>query len=485
MKWLSSRYAYPLAIFTIIITVCLQAVWIRQLYIAQAIDINNRLEASVSEASRNATYKTIAQGHEKSVRFQQFFLSAEWISLRQAFDELKIDNLHSQFHYGITRDSSVVEMRISFLNDSSKKIAFRSKSFIQGNDDKQLSLADQQDLKQMDSLVHLELASLGGAIKSNYVVYDYGSGLIKKGMALPKKKDFDFISSKYTYNLKFLSRYQLLVRSTNWLIIYAMRYYLLSSALMLLFTVLAFYLILKLMKNQQLYAHARILFTSNITHELQTPISTINVALDSISKFKLIEEPEKLNNYLDISKFELNRLKVMIDNILKQEEMDHGETKMQFELFDVYAHLSQVIESMGLQTRAKDAEISLLPIPEPLFVWADAMHLTNVFYNLIDNALKYSPVHSKIEITCSAIKGIVVIQFSDNGPGIDELYHQRIFERFFRISGKGDLHNVKGFGLGLHYAKQVIEMHGGDIKVFSRPGKGADFVIHLPQHYEN
>lgn len=484
MKWLRSKYVFPLAVITLIISLCLQCAWIRQLYLAQKKSLQTTLESIVSDASRQITYRTIAKGHEKSGRFQQFFLSQEWLALRQAFDELKVDNLRSQFHYGITNDSSVVEMKMSFLNDAKLKFDHKSSAVTNGKSQREVSLQDQRDLKLMDSLVNHRLDHLGWHINRNYALYDYSDGRLIKGQ-VPAQTVSSFVSGKYTYNLKFQNRYQLIIPSITWLIVFQMRYYLISSFLMLVLTAAAFYLLMRLMKNQQLYAQAKLTFTSNMTHELQTPISTISVALESIKKYHLIDQPEKLENYINISVHELQRLQAMIEKVLRQEKMDLGETQLQLSLIDVQPILQQVIFAMDVQLKAKNASLVFLPSDEPLFIKGDAMHISNVFYNLIDNALKYSPAQAKIEVSFSIADRQLTISFKDNGPGINEIYQQQVFERFFRIFNQDNIHNVKGSGLGLHYVKQVITMHGGRVDLHSKAGKGCSFMVILPLYEEN
>lgn len=484
MKWLTSRYVFPLAVITLVISLCLQCAWIRQLYVAQKKSVSTELESIVSDASKQITYRSIAKGHEKSGRFQQFFLSQEWLALRQAFDELKVDNLRSQFHYGITNDSSVVEMKMSFLNDAKLKFDHKSSAVTNGKSQREVSLQDQRDLKIMDSLVNHRLDHLGWHINRNYALYDYSDGRLIKGQ-LPSQTVSSFVSGKYTYNLKFQNRYQLVIPSITWLIVFQMRYYLISSFLMLFLTAAAFYLLIRLMKNQQLYAQAKLAFTSNMTHELQTPISTISVALESIKKYHLIDQPEKLENYINISVHELHRLQAMIEKVLKQEQMDLGETKLQFSLIDIQPILQQVIHAMEVQVQEKNASIIFLPIAEPLFINGDAMHISNVFYNLIDNAIKYSPPHARIDVSCSIDGHQLTISFKDNGPGINEIYQQQIFERFFRIFNQDNVHNVKGSGLGLHYVKQVVALHGGRVELYSKGGKGCNFMVILPLYEEN
>ncbi|MEH3115818.1 sensor histidine kinase [Pedobacter terrae] len=484
MKWLTSRNVFPLAVITLIISLCLQCAWIRQLYLAQKQDIKTKLESIVSNASKQIVYRSVSRGRERSSRFKQFFLSSEWFALRQAFDGLKLDNLHSQFHYGIDNDSTVVEMRMSFLNDPKKHFKISSSAKTDNMSPRQVSSDDQKDLKSLDSLVNRQLQQFDIRIHRNYALYDYSSGNLIKPVPVAKNK-LSFVSECYTYNLKFLHRYQLVVGNIFWVVIFQMRYYLISSFMMLVLTAAAFYLLIRLMKNQQLYAQAKIAFTSNMTHELQTPISTISVALESIKKYHLIDQPEKLENYLNISVHELQRLQAMIEKVLKQEQMDLGETKLQFSLIDVQPILQQVIHAMEVQVQEKNAFITFLPTAEPLFIKGDAMHISNVFYNLIDNALKYSPVHAKIEVSCSIADRQLTISFKDNGPGINEIYQQQVFERFFRIFNQDNIHNVKGSGLGLHYVKQVIALHDGHVELYSKDGKGCTFMVILPLYEEN
>lgn len=484
MKWLTSRYVFPLAVITLIISFCLQCAWTRQLYLAQKQDVKTKLESIVSKASKHIVYRSVSRGRERSSRFKQFFLSSEWFALRQAFDGLKLDNLHSQFHYGIDNDSTVVEMRMSFLNDPKKHFKISSSAKTDNMSPRQVSADDQKDLKSLDSLVNRQLQQFGVRIHGSYALYDYSSGNLIKPVPFAKNK-LSFVSELYTYNLKFLHRYQFVVGNIFWMVVFQMRYYLISSVMMLVLTAAAFYLLVRLMKNQQLYAQAKITFTSNMTHELQTPISTISVALESIKKYHLIDQPEKLENYINISVHELQRLQAMIEKVLKQEQMDLGETKLQFSLIDVQPILQQVIHAMEVQVKEKNATITFLPTAEPLFIKGDSMHISNVFYNLIDNALKYSPAMAKIEISCSIADNHLKISIKDNGPGINELYQQQVFERFFRIFNQDNIHNVKGSGLGLHYVKQVITLHSGRVELYSKAGKGCIFMVILPLYEEN
>jgi signal transduction histidine kinase len=291
-------------------------------------------------------------------------------------------------------------------------------------------------------------------------------------------------SGTYSYNLKSLHKYQLVVGDLNGVVIYQMRYYLFSSLLMILLTGLAFFFLMKLVRNQRLYADAKSTFTSNMTHELKTPVATIAVALESITKYQLVNDPEKLQNYLDISRHELQRLNLMIEKVLNLSQEEETINTMRAELYDMQAGLKQAVASMQVQLDNSGSVIHLLLANEPCFVNGDPLHLTNVFYNLIDNAIKYAGPKLKMQISCQCSAGNVSLSFKDDGPGIAGIYQQKVFDRFFRVPGVMDRHNVKGSGLGLHYVKQIVSKHGGSISVKSEPGKGSNFVIILPVQFE-
>nr|WP_255484779.1 HAMP domain-containing sensor histidine kinase [Mucilaginibacter sp. X5P1] len=259
-----------------------------------------------------------------------------------------------------------------------------------------------------------------------------------------------------------------------------MRIYICSAFVLILLIGFACYYILKSIANKQLYAEAKAAFTSNMSHELKTPLAIIEVALDSITRYNLLAKPEKLNNYLEISKTELQRLKQMIDKALRLDDIDKGNIKLHQELYDVQQCLTLVVASMSVQVINKNATITYKPSAEPCFVSGDPVHLTNVFYNLIENALKYGQTGVHIEVDCTCNADRVRVSIKDNGPGIEAIYHDKIFDRFFRIPGADDKPHVEGSGLGLNYVKQIVEMHGGSVNVQSEKGKGSKFMVYLP-----
>jgi signal transduction histidine kinase len=487
MKWLSNRYAYPLVILVITVSIVLQLAWLNQLFKAQRVQVKHELEEMVGQAAEMSTYLSMVQGQERNVNFKNFFLSPEWLQLKQAFNNLRFNHITSRFNTDTKGDSTYVNISLQIFNDKLPGARHgHLKHTTSTHFDKGITIAqerdsDRVDLRRMDSIVQNQLGNFGVSIKSTYGVYSYDGKPIFDGYRHKNVTDAGFSSQQYSYDLRFLGMYQLIVPSVNELIFYRMRYYLISSCFMIILTTAVFFFMLRLMRNQRLYTQARVSFTSNMTHELKTPVATVSIALETIMESHLENDPKTLRNYLAISRSELRRLNLMIDKVLNLEHFDNVQMKLRTELFDVQQGLQQVIDSMRLQVENSGAVVIFEPMLLPCFVSGDPVHLTNVFYNLMENALKYGGEKVILEISCYTNTHEVKISFKDNGPGIDSHYHQKIFERFFRVpSATSDIHNVKGTGLGLNYVRQIIDKHGGHIKLESESGKGSNFIIYLP-----
>jgi len=486
MKWLSNRYAYPLVAIAIFAIIALQAAWLIQLFRAQQVQVKRDLDQAVSNAARMSDYLSVRHGHEKSENFRNFILSSEWLQFKQAYTRMRYRHIGSRYNSQIKDDSTIVDISLRIANNKyipgKRKIV---RTYDDGETLASIMAEDKKDLRRMDSLVRLECLKSGIKANSFYVLYDYETLKPESLAAWRRAKDADYHSQQFGYNLNFfLHTYQLVVPSINAVVIYRMRYYLVSSLMMLILTGLAFVFLFRMMRSQRLYTQARIAFTGNMTHELKTPVAVIEAALDAITRYELTRDPAKLENYLDISKTEVQRLNLIIDKVLNLDQLDNGEIRLRSELYDVQQGLESVVSSMRLRNDHKDATIKYFPAEEPCFVDGDPLHLTNVFYNLVDNALKYSGASAMIIIDCRVENDMVRVSIKDNGPGIPRMYRDRIFERFFRIQEEPDQHNVKGSGLGLHYVKQIITQHGGRVEVSSEPGNGSNFTVILPSYHE-
>lgn len=254
----------------------------------------------------------------------------------------------------------------------------------------------------------------------------------------------------------------------------------LFSLFLVSITSLAFWFIYRSLRKQQRLAQLKNDFISNVTHELKTPIATVSVAIEAMNNFNALDNPQLTREYLDISKNELNRLNLLVDKVLKMAIFEQGEPDLRMEQFDLREMIQQIVTSMKLQFEKFNAKVSFQTNGEHFNMQADRIHLTNVVYNLIDNALKYSRENPVINLHLIGQYGHIHLEVEDNGIGIAPEHQQRIFEKFYRVTS-GDVHNTKGHGLGLSYVANVIQKHGGSIELSSKPGVGSRFTVHLPR----
>lgn len=243
----------------------------------------------------------------------------------------------------------------------------------------------------------------------------------------------------------------------------------------------SFWLALNTIKKQSALSDMKSNFVSNMTHELKTPISTVSVAIEALQNFNVLDDKTKSQEYLDISKNELSRLGLLVDKVLKMSRFDSENEVLKKEEIDFVEILNNVNQSLDLQLKQCGADMKIEIDEGSYRSIGDRVHITNVFYNLIDNALKYSGDRPQISIDLKSLKDHIVIRIKDNGLGISKEFQSKVFDRFFRIP-TGDVHDTKGHGLGLNYVKNIIEAHGGNIVLDSRLGQGSTFTIQIPQN---
>ncbi|HEY0355839.1 MAG TPA: HAMP domain-containing sensor histidine kinase, partial [Flavisolibacter sp.] len=246
------------------------------------------------------------------------------------------------------------------------------------------------------------------------------------------------------------------------------------------FTLLSFSLLYRNLLRQRRLADIKNEFISNITHELKTPIATVSVAIEALRSFNATMDPARTKEYLDISANELQRLSLLVDKVLKLSMFEKKEIDLKYELLDMKDLVNEVTSSMRLQFEKYHAQVNVSATDDTSFE-GDRLHLVSVIFNLLDNALKYSSDHPRIGIDISTTTDKLVLEISDSGIGIPEEYMNKVFEKFFRVP-TGNLHNAKGYGLGLSYVAHVIHRHNGSIKVESIEGDGSKFIVSLPRH---
>jgi two-component system phosphate regulon sensor histidine kinase PhoR len=252
------------------------------------------------------------------------------------------------------------------------------------------------------------------------------------------------------------------------------------SIALTLITSAAFFMMYRSMRSQQKLMDLKNDFISNITHELKTPVTTVSVALEALRNFKGLENPQTTREYLDIAQGELNRLTILTDKVLKTAVFEKGAVNFENEQVDLHKTVDQILHSMKLIFEKQKARVTFERQGNSFTIRGGSVHLTNVIYNLLDNALKYSLSEPQISIRLEEDANQVILKVADKGIGIPAEYKKKIFEKFFRVP-TGDVHNIKGYGLGLSYVESVVRSHRGLIEVVSKPGEGSVFTISLPK----
>ncbi len=240
-----------------------------------------------------------------------------------------------------------------------------------------------------------------------------------------------------------------------------------------------FWITVRTIFRQKKYSEMKSDFINNMTHELKTPISTISLATDALRNPQLQAKPEGVARYLDIIRDENQRMHRQVDRVLQAARFERQEIQLDRKPEDAHPLIEAAARHIEFQVQQRQGELQLDLAAAATTLPLDRVHFTNLITNLLDNANKYSPEAPEILLRSYNEAGQLVISVQDRGLGISKAEQARIFTRFYRVS-TGNLHDVKGFGLGLSYVKDVVEAHGGSISVQSAPGRGSTFVVRLP-----
>lgn len=256
----------------------------------------------------------------------------------------------------------------------------------------------------------------------------------------------------------------------------------LASIVMLALLISAWYYIVRSLQRQYQLTQMKDDFISNMTHELKTPVTASSLALEVLAKNQKVSNDQDLQGLISVAKSEQDRMLNMIDTILEgtsQHQM--GEEAM--EQLDLVEELEAVTETIQLKATEAGGHLKLDVAAESIYVRGSQVHLQNAMINILENAVKYSPEAPEIHVSLRQTTKQAVLRISDRGLGISKEDQKRIFEKFFRVS-TGNVHTIKGYGLGLSYTQSVIERLGGSIDLESEPGKGSTFIIKLPLSHE-
>ena len=278
-------------------------------------------------------------------------------------------------------------------------------------------------------------------------------------------------SSQFYITLTFPSGQLFLQRNSN-LFVYL-------SVFLILIIAAMFFISLKAMDNQRKLDQMKSEFINNMTHEIKTPLATIGLACEMLRDETISQDSTSRQSFIGIINDENQRMRVLVETILQSAKMSNKNFRINPKELDVHQIIEKVTQSFTLAISNRGGKLTTDLQASPSMIVADELHITNLIYNLIDNGIKYSNEAPDITgSTCIADKYLEV-RVSDHGIGISKEDQKHVFEKFYRVS-TGDVHNVKGFGIGLNYVAQVVKLHHGHISLESEPGQGSTFIIKLP-----
>ncbi len=432
------------------------------------------------------TLTTIQQvadsGSQRQITYSKNLVERVQFPLSKKGDTLNLTKLYSDdASYRIKKDTSQREILTTEINQDIQNGDYTMKEFVKVNGNN-LPIGKRVDQKTLDSVISKELRMKG-------ITAEYGFGVADKNnkptnletKIFKEKKD----NSNYTYPLftdnddrtlytlaLVFPQKQYSLAMNNWPM--------LLGTFFSLLTILGIYIIsINYMMRQKKLAEVKTDFINNMSHEFKTPLATISVATDSLANDKIATNPEKVRYYSTLIKQENLRMKKQVENVLNMSKLERNEVKLFLKETNVRELIKSTVESFNLIVSQRNGVLKEEFNADKYTFKIDEFHISNMLVNLLDNANKYSPETPEISVKTRNEGNWYVMEISDKGMGMETQNKTKIFEKFFREE-TGNIHNVKGQGLGLSYVKKIVELHKGQIIVDSHKGAGSTFIIKLP-----
>lgn len=435
--------------------------------------------------SKQPSLTTIQQvedsGTQRQIIYAKNLIDQKQLPTKRG-DSLSLTTLYTdEAIYKLKRDTTQREQLTNEINQDIQTGDWGMKEFVKVNGNN-LPIGERVNQKILDSVITKELKMKGITANFGFGVTDKNNKLTKiVNKVFQDKKDNNvytyplFTDTKdrtlYTLALVFPKKEYSLAMN-NWPM-------LLGTFLSLL-TILGIYIIsINYMMRQKKIAEIKTDFINNMSHEFKTPLATISVATDSLANDKIATNPEKVRYYSGLIKQENLRMKKQVENVLNMSKLERNEVKLFLRETNVRELIKRTTESFGLIVSQRNGSLTQEFTAEKYTFKIDEFHISNMLVNLLDNANKYSPEAPEIKVKTRNEGNWYVIEISDKGMGMETENKTKIFEKFFREE-TGNIHNVKGQGLGLSYVKKIIELHKGQVIVDSQKEKGSTFIIKLP-----
>lgn len=346
---------------------------------------------------------------------------------------------------------------------------------------KPISLLERLPMVTLDSIIDRVLTNKGIKSKYKFGVFTEHADIVYGNtddteMLLNSSYQIDlfpadFFSSRFILVLEIPDERSIVIRSM-WMMLGI-------SAFFVLIIIFAFYYTIATIVKQKKLSIIKNDFINNMTHELKTPISTISLACEALSDKDIGNSDTTRIRFVSMISDENKRLGTLVENVLQSAVIERGDLKLKKENLDIHEIITSAVQNINIQVQKRNGVIHQDTKAKNTKVFGDKVHITNVIYNLLDNANKYTAGTPIIQIVTTDLVGGVMIKIKDNGIGIAKDHQDKVFEKLFRVP-TGDRHDVKGFGLGLSYVKSIVENHDGEISLTSAIGKGSSFNIYLP-----
>jgi two-component system phosphate regulon sensor histidine kinase PhoR len=334
----------------------------------------------------------------------------------------------------------------------------------------------------LDSLIKAEMRCMQVGDAYEYMIYNRLNRHVVMGN-VSQYSDELFISEHqqsiealfspgdYYFSMYFpQKRRQVFLQLSLWMVL---------SAIFLLVVILGFWYTVYTVIRQKKLSEIRTDFINNMTHEFKTPMATIGLASEMLLKPAVLSNQDKAQTYARVIHQENERLQHQVEQILQIAMLERQEVTLQMRRFDLCPLIYELIEAFNLRAEELGGRISLIKDCESVYIYGDRFHLRQLFSNLLDNALKYNKNIPVIVLMVKVENQMVEVSVKDNGVGIADEKKKVIFKNFYRVH-TGDVHDVKGFGIGLYYVERIVQLHGGKVLVESELGKGSTFVVQLP-----
>lgn len=390
----------------------------------------------------------------------------------EVYDDKSIDN--SGLNQSMIPDIKIEKSgNLDALDNASFEIFYKDFAAV-------LPIQERVSKETLQKLIKKELEESGVKTKFEFSVYNNNIATAVKSNDFKYNKEATYSIPIFTDN-EGNSKYHLLVTFPH------KKKFLLSELVSITILSIVFTLIIliaytsalnQLIRQRQI-SEIKNDFINNMTHEFKTPIATINLALDAIKNPKIIEDKDKVLRYLQMIKDENKRMHAQVENVLRISKLEKKELDITKDSNNVHDIIEDAIDHVNLILEDRNGTVKCHFKAIRTTVLINDVHFTNVIVNILENAIKYSPNEPEIDIFTENIKDVIIIKVRDKGLGMSKIAQKRVFEKFYR-EHTGDIHNVKGHGLGLAYVKRIVDDHNGQVYVESEKGKGSTFIIKLP-----